>query len=71
MRRGLGTTSLWSYAILQALDVDDREALVEALRRSDPYLSYELIQTIMTQEPETAARQFVEYERAKSTGFAP
>ena len=68
VRRGLGTTSHWSYASLQALDVDDREDFVSVLRKSDPYMSYALIQTILTQEPETAARQFVEYVRAQTAG---
>jgi hypothetical protein len=68
VRRGLGTTSHWSYASLQALDVDDREDFVGVLRKSDPYMSYELIQTILTQEPETAARQFVEYVRSQAAG---
>ena len=68
VRRGLGTTSHWSYASLQALDVDDREDFVSVLRKSDPYLSYGLIQTILTQEPETAARQFVEYVRSQAAG---
>ena len=68
VRRGLDTTSHWSYASLQALDVDDREDFVSVLRKSDPYMSYGLIQTILTQEPETAARQFVEYVRAQAAG---
>jgi len=68
VRRGLGTTSHWSYASLQALDVDDREDFVSVLRKSDPYMSYQLIETILTQEPETAARQFVEYVRAQAAG---
>jgi hypothetical protein len=41
---------------------------MRASRPSTSTIGKQLIQTILTQEPETAARQFVEYVRAQAAG---